>query len=99
RVLRQDARLQSLDVRAATLDRLHMLALACDRERQAGVFRDAVDEHGAGAAIAAVAHLLCAGETEVVAQGIEERAARLGQEEARLAIHIELDRGRTRAAV
>ena len=46
-------------------------------ERQAGQHALAVDMHGAGAALALVAAFLGAGQAETVAQGVEQRDARL----------------------
>ena len=46
-------------------------------QHRAGINRFAIDQHGAGAARAAVANFFRAGEIEPVAQGIEQRDARL----------------------
>ena len=63
--------------RAEALDGGDVDAFLHHRERQAGVDAAAVDEHGAGAALAAVAALLGAGQAGVFAQRIEQRDARL----------------------
>ena len=54
------------------LDGLDLGAVEADGEREAGVDPPAVDEDGAGAALAAVAALLGAGERQAVAQQVEE---------------------------
>ena len=59
------------------LGRLDLLALRLEREHGAGVDRLAVEQDGAGAAGAAVADALAAGDVEVVAQGVEQGDARL----------------------
>ena len=46
-----------------------------DRERQAGIDAPAIDDHGAGAALAVVAALLGAGEMQMLAQRIEQGGA------------------------
>ena len=49
-----------------------LAAFMHDRECQAGVGRVAVDQHGAGAALAVIAALLGAGQVEAFAQGVEQ---------------------------
>ena len=56
------------------------------REREAGIDPPAVDEDRAGAALAAIAALLGAGEVETLAQEVEKRHARV-VECRRLAAH------------
>ena len=56
---------------------LDVLAAGLEGEHGAGVDRAAVEHDGAGAAGAAVADALAAGHVEVVAQGVEQRDARL----------------------
>ena len=68
-------------------------AVVRDRERQAAVRAAAVEQHGAGAALAVVAALLGAGEAEVLAQRVEQRGAGVELERARLAVDGERDRG------
>ena len=46
----------------------------------------AIDVHGAGAALAAIACLLRAGQRQLFAQRIEQRHARLNRDRARLAV-------------
>ena len=53
------------------------LALHLDRERRAGVDRPAVDDHRAGAAGAAIAAALVAGQIGAHAQRVEQRDPRL----------------------
>ena len=48
-----------------------------DGEREAGIDAPAVDQDGAGAALAAVAALLGAGQVEALAQEVEQRDARI----------------------
>ena len=63
-----------------------------DREGEAGVVAPAVDEDGAGAARALVAAFLGAGEVEVLAQGVEERGARIEAELVDAAVDVERER-------
>ena len=55
-------------------------ALGLRGEHQAGAHRDAVEQHGAGAADAVLAAGMRALEVELVAQAIEQRGARLDLE-------------------
>ena len=71
------------------------LALGVDGEHGAAIDGLAVHDDGAGAAGAAVADALGAGQAEPVAQGVEQRDARLDRELVRLAIDLESDRHRT----
>src|SRR5688572_27620336 len=73
---------------AAPLDGLDGPALGLDGEHGAGVDGLAFEEDGAGAAGAAVADLLGAGEVEVVAQGVEQGDPGLESGLARLAIDL-----------
>ncbi len=59
------------------LGRLDLAALGFQGQHGAGVDRLAVEHDGAGAAGAAVADALAAGDVEVVAQRVEQRDARL----------------------
>src|SRR6266480_360152 len=70
-----EGRLQGMQLRAAAeaFDRFHRAALALGGEHQAGKLRRAVDQHGAGAALAQLAAVLGAGEAEVLAQHFEKR--------------------------
>ena len=64
---------------------------ACAREHQAGAHRDAVEQHGAGAADAVLAAGMGAGEIELVAQAIEQRGARLDLDRVHLAVDVEFN--------
>ena len=55
-------------------------AVLHDRERQAGIDAPAVNQHGAGAALAVIAALFCAGEVEMIAQCVEQRRPRRNRE-------------------
>ena len=59
------------------LDRRDRAALGLQREVGARVHRLAVEQHHAGAALGVVAALLGAGETDVVADGVEKAGAGL----------------------
>ena len=67
------------------LDGEDLGAVVADRQRQARIDPPAVDQHRAGAALAAVAALLGAGQVQPLAQEIEQRDARV----------VELDSRRT----
>jgi hypothetical protein len=54
--------------------------LAIDSEQQTGVYGPAIYEDCAGTAVAHVADFLRAGQMEIAAQGVEERAPRLQNE-------------------
>ena len=64
---------------------------ACGGEHQAGAHRDAVEQHGAGAADAVLAAGMRAFETERVAQAIEQSGARLDLERLLAAVDVELN--------
>src|SRR5439155_1926114 len=67
-------------------------AVMADGEREAGVDALAVDENGAGAALAAVASLLGSGQMEALTQEIEQRDARIVEDEfAPRTVHGEAD--------
>jgi hypothetical protein len=57
------------------LDREHIGAVMTYREGQAGVDAAAIDQHGTGAALAAVASFLAAGQIETLTQQVEQRDA------------------------
>ena len=57
-----------------------------DREQQAAVGPAAVEQHGAGAALAVVAALLRAGQAEVLAQQVEQGRAGVDLERVLLAV-------------
>ena len=75
-----------------SLDGGDLSALAIDGEQQAGVHGPAVDDHGAGAAVADVADFLRSRQTEIVAQGVEQRAARFHQDRVPGSVHEQGDR-------
>ena len=62
-----------------------------DGEGEAGVNAPAVDQDGAGAALAVVAALLGAGQAQVLAQGVEQRDARLQLQLVLLAVDLQRD--------
>ena len=85
-------------------DRDDLLAARALREERARVVRHVVDEHGAGAALGAVAADLRAGEAELVAQRHRQRFLRHHVDAALLAVDVERDQpldrtGRRRLAV
>ncbi len=59
------------------LDGGHRFTVGHHSERQTGKHALAVNEHGAGAALAVVAPLLGSGETDVLAQRVEKRYPRI----------------------
>ena len=59
------------------LDRRYPLAVVCDGEREAGIDPTSVGQHGAGAALAAIAAFFGAGKAQPVAQRIEQGHARV----------------------
>src|SRR6185437_11080055 len=69
------------------LDRRDRPPLGLDREHQARAGDVAVDDDGAGAAIARAAAFLAAGQPELVAQHIEHRLLRLAQIFGRFAVN------------
>ena len=80
----EEGRLQCLDARAGQpLDGGDAAAGDAGGGRQAGADRDAVEKHGAGAAVAGVAADLGAGETGLLAQKVGEPARRRGLERPR----------------
>ena len=76
------------------LDGRDLVALGLERERQAGVARHAVDQHRAGAALAALAAGLGAGQAEPLAEDVEQRPARLDEQPVAPAVDEERDLGR-----
>ena len=89
-------RMQRVAVREA-VDGANLLALHLDRQRRAGVDRAAVDDHRAGAAGAAVAAALVAGQVGAHAERIEQRDARLDPGVESLAVDHQRDRHLARA--
>ena len=78
---------------AEALDGLDGAVAHLQREELAGVDGSAVEQDGAGAALAAVAAALGAGEVELVAQGAQERPAMVDLQLAGLAVDVEGDAG------
>src|SRR5207253_446314 len=78
-------------------DRLDLLAGRVDGERHARADGRAVDDHGAGAALAAVADDLRAGHVQVHPQRVGQRRARLELERLVLAVDPQRDGGRAGA--
>ncbi len=74
------------------VDGANLLALHLDRQRRAGVDRAAVDDHRAGAAGAAIAAALVAGEIGAHAQRVEQRDARLDHQIDLPAVHVQAHR-------
>src|SRR5262249_3551857 len=68
--------MQRLTARDA-FDRHDLGAVVAQRQREAGIDPPSVDQDGAGAALAAIAALLGAGEMQALAQEIEQRDARI----------------------
>ncbi len=81
---------------AGTFDGVHRGAMGLRCRHEAGADLRAVEQHGAGAAIAGVAADLGSGEAEPVAQEIGERLERRRLDEARLAVERERNRERRR---
>ena len=78
------------------LDRGDACAILHDRQRQAGNNAPAVDQHGAGAALALVATLFRAGQIEMLAQHVEQRRARIERQRAVCPVHGEIHGNRVR---
>ena len=72
-------------------DRLDLVALMHDRERQARIDPPPTHDDRAGAALAVIATLLGAGEMQMFAQRIKQRRPRVERDFARLAIDVEGD--------
>src|SRR5579862_7094860 len=69
-----------LAVGGQALDGLDASALGLDRQHQARADEATVDDDAAGPAVARAAAFLRAGEAELVAQRVEQRRARIGEE-------------------
>ena len=80
-----------LAVHVKRLGRLYRLALGFEREHAAGIDRLAVEHHGAGAAGAAIADALAAGDIEVIPKGVEQGDPRLHGRGVRRAIDRQLE--------
>ena len=81
---------------AETFHGRDLLALRVDGQHGARVHGFAVQQHGACAAGAAIAHALGAGEVKLVSQRVEQRDARLKLRIELLAVHVERDRNFSR---
>lgn len=86
-------------VAVEAFDRDDVAPGAVDGEQQAGIHRAALEEHGAGAAVPHVARLFRAGEPEVVAKRVEQRAAGLDRYDLPRAVYRESDRFSVRHGV
>ena len=67
-------------------------ALRGDRQHQAAVHPAAVDQHGAGTALAVVAALLGAGQTEMLAQGVEQRRPMVDVQDVPVPVDVQGER-------
>ena len=78
-VMRDESGLDRMQLVAArdALDGEDVGAVMADRQSQARIDPSAVDQHRAGAALAAVASLFGSGQVETLAQEIEQRDARV----------------------
>ena len=81
------------------LDGGDLPALAGDRQRAAGQGGLAVDQHGAGAAVALVAALLAAGQSQLVAEHLQQRPVVVGGDLAALAVDTQLQDGLHRGSL
>jgi hypothetical protein len=57
------------------LDRRHLVAVGLGRQDRAGLHRDAVERHRAGAALRSVAADVRAGEPQLIAEEVNEKGA------------------------
>ena len=71
------------------LDRHDLVAVVHAGEGEAGVDPSTVQKDGAGAALAMVAALLGAGETEMMAEGVEEGGSHVSVEHAELSVDVQ----------
>jgi hypothetical protein len=79
-----------LAFRGQPLDRRHLGAFRLEREQRAALHGPAVDEDGAGAALARVAADVRASQPQTVAQGVNEERASLDVQRALLAVDAQL---------
>ena len=79
--MRDESGLDRMQLVAASdaLDGEDVGAVVADRQRQARIDPPTVDQDRTGAALAAVASLLGAGQVETLAQQVEQRDARVSQ--------------------
>ncbi len=80
-----------LALRREAFDGFDLLALRVDGEHGAAIHHLFVDDDGAGAAGAAVADALGAGQIELIAQGVEQSGARLDRGFVTPAVDVERD--------
>ena len=78
-VMRDEGGLHGMQLLAArhAFDGRDRRTVVRDRQREARIDTPAIDQDGAGAALAAIAALLGAGQVETFAQEVEERDARI----------------------
>jgi hypothetical protein len=86
-----EGRLHGMKVLGLTqsLDRGDPVAFVHDSERETRIDAHSVHNHRARPALAVVATLLGAGQTEMLTQGIEKRRAGIELKAARLSVHLE----------
>ena len=75
-----------------TLDRRDLRAVLHDRQREARIDPPAIDQNGAGAALAVIAALFGPGQVEVETQRVEKRGPRRDVQFVRHAVDMERDR-------
>jgi len=83
-------RVQDVSLREA-FDGSNLAALLHDGERQTGVDADAVNDYGAGAALAVVAAFFGAGEVEVLAKCVQQSDAQIERKMVRFTVDRERD--------
>ena len=81
-----------LAVGGEPFDRLDLCAVGLDGEHHAALHEHAVEEDGAGAAVAGVAADVTAGQVEVVPDEVDEQAASLDLALVLLAVDLDGDR-------
>ena len=74
-----------------TFDGLDIFALRVDRQDAATVDNLARHDHGAGAAGAAIANFLRAGQVQIIPHGIEQRDPRLDRQIDGFSVEVESD--------
>ena len=86
---------------AQAFNRRYPITLVHDSQRQTGVNSPAVDDHGAGPALAMIAAFLGAGQMQMIPQGIEERRSGVDLHALHRPVHLQTDPsgGRSRAQV
>ena len=76
---------------AEAFDRGDLRALRRGCQREASVDSTAIDQHGAGSALAVIAALLATGQVKVLTEGIKEAGAGVERERLRVAVDLETD--------